>query len=193
MIKLTIKELLKMSPQDLSGKIISFATDTVFGVGLMYDENFKASEEKIYQMKERDINKPLAILTSSFDDVKEHLLLTDEILQITKYWPGALTIIFKTKDNYFDNLTSNHSVGVRIPNSKCALSILKHLGMMAVTSVNISGEAPLNDAISIEQAFSPYIDYLVTDEESSSNTSSTVIDARNTPYQVLRQGDLKIK
>lgn len=192
MIKLTVEALLQMAPEQFSGKIIAFATDTVFGVGLMYDQNFFKNEAKIYQMKERDANKPLAILTSRFDDVKEHLELNDEIIQLTNYWPGALTIIFKTKDHYFDALTMNASVGIRIPKSKIACAVLNHLGNMAVTSVNISGQAPLNEVSQIEQAFSRYIDYLVTDEELSSNTSSTVVDARCTPYQILRMGEVKI-
>ena len=193
MIKLNVQSLLEMAPSDLSGKLIAFATDTVFGVGAIYDESFPKAKEKIFQMKERDASKPLAILISSFDDVSLHLELNDEIASLTKYWPGALTIIFKTKDDYFNELTLNHSIGIRMPNCESALAILKHLGVMAVTSINKSGAAPLNDVASIEREFMAYIDYLVVDEYPSSGRSSTVIDARITPYKILRQGEVVIK
>ena len=48
-----------------------------------------------------------------------------------------------------------------MPNSKIALSILNHFGLMATTSVNISGDKPLNDVNEIIKYFSNDIDYLV--------------------------------
>lgn len=192
MIKLTTAELLESSPSKFSGKLVAFATDTVFGVGAIYDENFFLAQEKIYQMKNRDASKPLAILASSFDQVSPHLVLHQEASELTKHWPGALTIIFQTSDAYFNHITSNHSVGIRIPHCPTALAILNHLGVMAVTSINKSGEAPLNDTGTIEQQFASYIDYLVVDEYPSSGRSSTVVDARMLPYKIIRQGEVKI-
>ena len=80
-----------------------------------------------------------------------------------------------------------------MPNSKIALSILNHFGLMATTSVNISGSAPLNDIEEIKKHFSNEIDYLVIDKEETSNVSSTIIDASSSSLKVLRQGDIIIK
>ena len=192
MIKLTTKELLQMDRSLFSGKVICFATDTVFGVGCIYDEAFPEAESKIYQMKERDPNKPLALLVSSLSQVVGHLVMSQEIALLTNYWPGALTIIFATSDDYFSPIAANYSVGIRIPHCDNALAILDYLGAMATTSVNKSGEPPLNDPILIEKQFGSMIDYLVTDLCASSGASSTVVDVRSTPFKILRQGDIKI-
>lgn len=192
MIKLTTKELLKMSPQEFSGKLIAFATDTVFGVGAMYDDHFLTAQTKIFQMKQRDASKPLAVLVSSFEQISPHVVLNEKINDLTKYWPGALTIIFKTNDDYFDKIAHNGSIGIRIPNCASAQAILNHLGVMATTSINKSGEAPLNDISLIEEHFASFIDYLVIDEYASSGKSSTVVDARTLPYQIIRLGEIKI-
>ena len=99
-----------------------------------------------------------------------------------KYWPGALTLIFKKSNLISDKVTSNFdTVGLRMPNSNIALQILNHFGLMATTSVNISGSAPLNNIEDIKKYFSDEIDYLVIDEEKTSNVSSRTVLANAEP------------
>ena len=110
-----------------------------------------------------------------------------------KYWPGALTIIFKKSNIISDKVTSGfNTVGLRMPNSKIALQILNKFGLMATTSVNLSGSSPLNNIDDIINNFSDEIDYLVIDKQETSNVSSTVIDVSNGKYKILRQGDIVI-
>ena len=45
-----------------------------------------------------------------------------------KYWPGALTLIFKKSNIISDKVTSGFdTVGLRMPNSNIALQLLNHL------------------------------------------------------------------
>ncbi|MBQ7275935.1 MAG: threonylcarbamoyl-AMP synthase [Bacilli bacterium] len=188
MEKLTVDELLN---KDINNKIIVFPTDTVYGVGCKIDD--RESINKIYQMKARDYFKPFAILTPN-KDLSDYVILNNKSKDIMdKYWPGALTIIFKKKKTINDFLTANlDTVGFRMPNSKIALTILERFGLLATTSINISGEAPLNNIEDIEREFGEYIDYLVVDKAETSNVSSTVIDCSNECFKILRQGDIKI-
>ena len=192
MTKISLDELLQLSPITFSGKVIAFCTDTVWGIGVMVDSNIQSGLSKIYQMKKRDQNKPLAVLAHSFDEVKMHLEYNQLAIKLTTYWPGALTIIFKKKDDYFDQITQLSTIGIRVPNSVVALTVLKHLGPMATTSINISGEAPINAINDIMNQFGHLIDYLVTDTNPLSKVSSTVVDATTNELKVLRQGDIKI-
>ena len=57
-------------------------------------------------------------------------------------------------------------------NKNGSLEILKQTGPLATTSVNISGEKPLNTYEEIERYFGDKIDYIVSDNVSSSNVSS---------------------
>ena len=111
-----------------------------------------------------------------------------------KYWPGALTIIFKKSAKTLPSVTCGlDTIGFRIPNDETALEILKKVGPIATTSINISGQPPLNDYHEIEKEFGDEIDYLFEKEVKSSNVSSTVIDCTSEDIKVLRQGEIIIK
>lgn len=186
-------ELLKLTKEDLCNKIVCFPTDTVYGVGcLMNDE---VGVNKIYALKHRDKNKPLAILAYNIEQILPYIEKpSEEVMALMKkYWPGALTIIFN-KNKTCKNIINQEfqTIGFRIPNSKIALDILQKFGVMATTSINLSGSAPLNNLNLIKQEFGNEIDYLIEDLEVTSNVSSTVIDATQKPFKVLREGNIKI-
>ena len=190
----TVEQLLKLQTnKDIKGKVICFPTDTVYGVGALIEDN--EAINKIYNLKHRDKSKPLAVLTGNKHIEKYVLEISNEAKNLMdKYWPGALTIIFKKSNIISNKVTCNlDTIGLRMTNSKIALSILNHFGLMATTSVNISGSAPLNDIEEIKKHFSNEIDYLVIDKEETSNVSSTIIDASSSNLKVLRQGDIIIK
>lgn len=193
MIKISLEELLNTPRNLFSGKTIAFITDTVWGVGVVVDSKVLDGLNKIYSFKKRDLNKPLAILVSNTEDVFKHIEITNEhIYDLIKLWPGGITLIFKKSDDYFDNVTSLNTIGIRMPNSNVALKILKYLGPIAATSINISGEDSLNCIEDIENSFKDHIDYLVTDVHELSKTSSTVVDVSSDVIKILRQGDIKI-
>ncbi|MDY6788275.1 MAG: Sua5/YciO/YrdC/YwlC family protein, partial [candidate division WOR-3 bacterium] len=59
-----------------SGRPVIFATDTVNGIGCIYD-NIECIE-KIFRMKKRDEDKPLILLFDSMNRVKEYFELNNE-------------------------------------------------------------------------------------------------------------------
>ena len=186
MIKITVEELIKLTKEDIKGKVIVFPTDTVYGIGSMIDDQEGVS--KIYNLKHRDKNKPLANLAYSSEQIEEYVNITNpKIKELMKHWPGALTIIFNKKHIYNNELPT---IAFRIPNSNVALTILKRFGVMSVTSMNLSGSEPLNNLDDIIKNFESEIDYLVTNEEKHSNISSTIIDVTKEPFVVLRKGEI---
>ena len=192
MIKISLVDFLKLSKDDISGKVLCFTTDTVWGVGVVVDNNLSIGLNKIYQMKKRDLNKPLAVLASNIEEIKKHVVYDQDIEDVMNKWPGALTIIFEKKDDFFNELTDFDTIALRIPNNHVSLSILDYLGFIATTSVNLSNSEPLNNKEDIEKYFSEYIDYLIVDETSLSKVSSTIVDVTNKPFKVIRSGDIKI-
>lgn len=185
---ISLNELLK---HDLTeGSVIVFPTDTVYGIGTKLND--KKGEAKIYQLKKRSDNKPLAILISAFSQVKDWVEIVNPQTfdLINKYWPGAVTFIFKKKPDFDYPFPT---IGFRIPDSKIAWAILNKYGPLSTTSVNISGEEPLNNIMEIAKKFKNNIDYLVDDEAEFSETSSTVVDLTTSELKILRQGDVIIK
>ncbi len=189
MDEITLKQLLQL---DITGKVICFPTDTVYGVGAKIDD--VEAINKIYHLKHRDTSKPLAVLTGT-KDIDQYVLNVSEKAKqlINQYWPGALTLIFKKSNLISDKVTSNlDSVGLRMPNSQIALQILNHFGLLATTSVNISGSEPLNSIEEIKKYFSNEIDYIIIDKEKTSNVSSTVVNVQTAEFKIIRQGDIQI-
>ena len=58
----------------------------------------------------------------------------------SKYWPGALTMVIPASEEQTPILTSNDlTLGLRIPNSYIAQSLLQETGPLLTSSANISG------------------------------------------------------
>lgn len=193
MDEIQLNEFLKLSKEDLKGKVVCFPTDTVYGLGAMVED--EAAIAKIYQMKKRDMNKPLAILCPGIEAIQDYVKYISEQAQtwMNTYWPGGLTLIFEKK-NLSDSITKgSKTVAFRMPNCEISLSILSHFGLMATTSVNYTGEKEYNTIQEIKQVFGKEIDYIITDPASFSSKPSTVVDVSKDVATVLRQGDIIIK
>lgn len=187
-----VENILKL--HDIKGKVIAFPTDTVFGVGCKIDD--EESLDRIFLLKERDFNKPLAVLVGSLEDAIALVdyLPTKAVELIKKYWPGALTIICKKSSVVPTFLNKGYkTIGLRMPNSGIALSILRKFGPMAVTSVNISGKDALNTYEEIAEKFQNKIDFIIESDEESSSVSSTVIEITDDKIKVIRQGDIFVE
>lgn len=187
-----LEELLQI--KNLNGKVIAFPTDTVYGVGCLIED--EDSLKRIYSLKERDYDKPLAILVGTIEQAISLVKYLPEnaVELIMKHWPGALTIVCKKSEEVPAFLNpSFKTIGIRMPKSETALSILRKYGPMAVTSVNKSGEEALNSYQEIFDNYQNKIDFIVEDDEKSSNVSSTVVEVDNEYIRVIREGDIKIK
>jgi L-threonylcarbamoyladenylate synthase len=184
-MEINIKDLLDVKIQD---EVVVFQTDTVYGIGALLSS--EKGVKKIYQVKSREAQKPLAVLCANIGQVKT---LVKDFKTVEKHaikhWPGALTLVLKKTDLVGDYITSGFdTVGVRIPKDEIALQILEKFGPMAVTSLNISSEPAIlkySDAL----RFNNEVDYIVKGKDLNS-ISSTVYDCVN--KRVLRQGDISL-
>ena len=118
MEKISLEALLT---RDIRGKVICFPTDTVYGVGAMVDD--EAAIARIFELKKRDANKPLAILCSSMSIESYVERITPEARRLMEeYWPGALTLIFKRSASISPLITKGVStIAFRMPNCEVSL------------------------------------------------------------------------
>jgi L-threonylcarbamoyladenylate synthase len=172
-------------------KIIILPTDTVYGIGTKIND--KESLKKIYQIKKRDFTKPIAILFYSLEQIKDIVIIDIKIIKISLFfWPGALTLIVKTTPSFY-NSTKEKKIGIRIPNHKLALNLLKDKGPLRVTSVNDSGQPPLNNFEEILNKYKHQVDYIYPNNQKNSNTSSTVIDITVPSWRIIRKGNFSLE
>ena len=175
--------------ENLRGKIIVFPTDTVYGLGCLYDDIEMI--DRIYRLKSRDYGKPMAVLAGDLEQIKTLVEANEIFMELAeKYWPGELTLIARKTAKVSCLATANRdTIGVRIPNHALALRILSHFGPMVTTSLNQAGQPAVfkyQDAIK----YLDKVDYLVPGGDLQ-GSASTIYDTIT--LQVLRQGRVVIK
>ena len=180
----------------MSGGTVIFPTDTVLGLGAHALK--KDAIEKIYEIKGRDRNKPINILISDIDkqaSLVEPLNKIEEKLAET-FWPGPLTLILKLKEsniNLYNFTKSDGTIGIRIPKSEIAREIIrKSGGIVATTSVNLSGDEPAILVSEINPIIKEKVDYIINQNESSTREPSTVVKVEDETINILRQGALSM-
>ena len=121
-----------------SGLPIIFPTDTLPAIGCL-----PKFSNIIYKFKKRHRDKPLILMGAEqkqlIDFVHESAKEDFENMA-SKYWPGALTIVVPASEKKTTILTSNDlTLGLRIPNSHMAQSLMRETGPLLTSSANISG------------------------------------------------------
>ena len=121
-----------------SGLPIIFPTDTLPAIGCL-----PIFSNVIYEFKKRDRDKPLILMGSEHEQLIDyvHESAKKDFENIaSKYWPGALTMVIPASEKRTKILTSNDlTLGLRIPNSYMAQSLMKETGPLLTSSANISG------------------------------------------------------
>ena len=168
------------------GAVIAFPTDTVFGLGCVYDN--LDSIQKIKDIKHRDANKPLPMMCSSIEMVKEICVVDeDDIRLMNNIGKGAITYIFKLKDEIDRTMVNgNDTIAIRLPDDEFILKMIDTLGKpMLVTSCNISSEPSIKKCDEIVRQFDGLVDVIVM-ADAESEVSSTIYDTIN--KKILRVG-----
>src|SRR3989344_3731332 len=92
-----------------NGGIVIFPTDTIYGIGCLASN--KESVGRLYEIKGTPKNQKFPLLVSSVRLASQIAIITKDAGElITKHWPGALTIILKSKDR-------KTTVALRMPDS----------------------------------------------------------------------------
>ena len=178
------------------GKVIAIKTDTVYG--LICNAFDQKAIDKIYDIKKRERKKPLSIFIKNIDELDKYVVrdsLSKNTLDIlNKYWPGALTVIFKKKNDTFDYfLNGLDTIGIRIPNDETLLNILNQINFpLAETSCNISNEKEYKNAEEIRDKLGDKLDLIVDGGDVNDNIPSTIVSVVNNEIITLRHGEIDV-
>jgi len=166
-----------------SGGIIIFPTDTVYGIGCRFDD--QKAIERLYQIKNIPKDQKFPILVSKTSQVKSLAVITEIGRQlISKYWPGALTIILPG--------LNAEKIGFRMPNSKLVLDLINKVGVPIIgTSANFHGQKPPKSFAELDPKIIKLADFTIKGR-CQKGIQSTVVDATSGPPKILRQGAIDI-
>ena len=175
------------------GLPIIFPTDTLPAIACL-----PKFSNIIYKFKKRDKNKPLILMGSEkkqlIDYVHESAKEDYENIA-SNYWPGALTIIIPSSEKQTVILTSNDlTLGLRIPNSGMAQSLMKKTGPLLTSSANISGFTGSMTAEGIALDF-PSIKILgpIPWEKSSGKASTIISWKKSGDWRIIREGEVSVR
>ena len=174
------------------GEPIIFQTDTLPAIGCKPEYS-----EVIYKVKKRDKNKPLILMGSQIKDVLDYVendAKYDFQKIAEKFWPGPLTIIIPTrKSKSLNFITSENTLGIRIPDSITARSLILETGPLATSSANVSGIDTSFDADSVSHDL-PEVDILgPIPWHKCSGLGSTIISwAKDGKWRLVREGQIPI-
>tara|TARA_B100002049_G_scaffold208204_1_gene169520 strand:+ start:119 stop:715 length:597 start_codon:yes stop_codon:yes gene_type:complete len=173
-----------------NGGIAIFPTDTVYGLGC--NPYNSSAVEKIYEIKSREKIKSLPVLAYSLEIVKEITCVdsfTEKIIE--RYWPGPLTLILKLTDQKLKkSLKLDDKIAIRIPDSECALKLLKKCNLLVGTSANISGNKSFMDPDECVKNIKNY-DIFLNGGTITSKGESTIVEIENEEIKIIREGALK--
>ena len=184
----------KSALKTLNGGLpIIFPTDTVPAIGCL-----PRFSKVIYEFKKRDRNKPLILMGSDHKKLIDYVhesAKEDYKYIASKYWPGALTMVIPASEKQTEILTSeDFSLGLRVPNSYIAQSLLKETGPLLTSSANISGSRGSISAEGIVQDF-PTVEMLgpIPWEQSSGKASTIILWKRSGDWMVIREGEVIVE
>ncbi len=178
----------------ISGGVIAYPTETVYGLG---STTSSASLNRLGKITKRPSNKPFLLLVSGRAMMDEFgfLLNATAAKLADSFWPGPLTMVLECRNEAFpaELRGPGGGIAVRWTSHSRTARMIDFLGEpITSTSANASGGVPPNKIDSVLTEFSGAVDsgeLLVLDggdlEESH---SSTIIDCTSNAVVIVREG-----
>ena len=145
----------------MSGGLIVYPTDTLYGFGC--DAGNPAAVAKLNLVKQR--SGPVSVIAPDpVTALSWTSLPISEFPLIREYLGGPRTVIIPVKPGIVVDaiLGPKKTLGIRIPEATFILELADLTGVpITTTSVNKSGQRPLNDPAKIMEIFSSDIDLLI--------------------------------
>jgi tRNA threonylcarbamoyl adenosine modification protein (Sua5/YciO/YrdC/YwlC family) len=169
------------------GGLIAYPTDTFYGIGC--DLFNKKGIQRIYKLKNRPLTKPFSIICDSLKEISRYAQVTNYAYKtMRRLLPGPYTFILEgTKLVPKIMLTKRKTVGIRVPDNKICLTLVRTLGRPI-----ISTSAILDDPHSIQEAYSSYLDIVIDGGVLYPNPSSVISLIGDVP-EVIREGKGDVK
>lgn len=165
----------------LSGGLIVYPTDTVWGIGC--DATNEEAVAKIYALKKRDTSKKMICLVANDFMLEKHVKEVPEVaFDLIELATKPITIVYDQPVGIAKNLVSdNNTIAIRVASDKfCQYLITKFKKPIVATSANLSRTTEPRNFKEINAAILKGVDYVVNlHEEKNSGTTSSIIQLKN--------------
>lgn len=176
--------------------VIAYVTDTVWGLGCL--PTSQKAVQKIYEIKKREAQKPLILMSNETYNLLEYVQPIPKIgcKLIKKYFPGALTLVTQKSEKTPDYITSNmETVGIRVPDNEIFKEICNIVPnhVLATTSANLSHQPSAKTYEQALENMTGLADLIIPDYgHVCKGLESTVVGVFEEEMKIFRQGAIKI-
>jgi len=167
-----------------AGGLVIIPTDTVYGIAANALD--KKALDRLYEIKKRPLDKPFAILIADKLKVEESAcdIPVAAYKLMHKFWPGALTILLKGKNN--------GKVGLRMPDNQIALKIIEQAHVsIACPSANIADNSAPADFAQAIKDMDGLVDLAFDAGVADLGLESTIVDLSVEPLKIVRSGSIR--
>ncbi|MGE4564495.1 MAG: L-threonylcarbamoyladenylate synthase [Victivallaceae bacterium] len=168
------------------GSVVLVPTETVYGLVCRAGDG--VARRRIYELKDRDFAKPLALFAADWRDLASLAVLDGLPSRLAeRYCPGPVTVIAPGRDG--------GTVGFRVPDHPFIARLLGLLDFpLASTSANLSGRPNARSVAAALAELDGEPDLAIDGGEIAGEAlASTVVDATGETARIIRQGALRIE
>src|SRR5262245_54400414 len=168
------------------GQVLVLPTDTLFGFSAAISHD--AAIRRIASIKRAQEDRRFIVLADTVDMVESYVASfgCSSREEMEARWPAALTVILPSGPKC--PAWVGPTVAIRVPAYVPLRAVISRVGEPVVsTSVNRTGQAPLDDAPAILREFDEEID-AVFERGSGGGEASTIVDLCGKSARVVRAG-----
>jgi L-threonylcarbamoyladenylate synthase len=177
------------------GNLVVLPTDTVYGLAAAYQH--PAAIARIYEVKRRPPDRPIALLVDRIEDVERVTegISASALALMMRFWPGGLTIVLPRRVDVPDIVTAGGpTVAIRMPDHWVPRALARLLDApLPTTSANRSGQPSPTDALQARNQLNGDVAIYLDDGPARIGVDSTVVDLSTSPPTVLRVGAISIE
>lgn len=166
------------------GGLVVFPTETVYGIAANLLNH--SAVERLKKIKDRPETKQFSIHIGEKNDVDKYAvdIIPRAYKMMSRFWPGPLTLVLAAPEG--------KTVGLRMPRNDIALRLLYRVDFPVIApSANLAGHPAPRDAAAALEELNGQVEMVLDGGPTELGQESTVLDARQLPFTVLREGILK--
>lgn len=172
-----------------SGGTVLVPTDTVYGVAAL--PSVAGATEALFALKARPGRQALAVLVADVAQARSLAAPLDPRVErwMGRLWPGALTLVLRRSDAARSLVLGGDgtTIGIRCPAHDFTRALAGVVGPIATTSANRHGEPTPVTAVEAAASLTDPVG-LVIDGGPAGTVASTVVDATEANWRILRAG-----
>lgn len=187
---LKLNEINEASSVLLNEDVLAFPTETVYGVGVVFDS--KVAFERLVNLKRRSPDKPFALMCGSLKEAFGYIEVSDKAKKLMNHFlPGELTVLVRAKADLPAWVTLGTGVvGIRVPDSTYVKALIKEVGKpLLVTSANKSGEPTTRFFDEVVKVFDGELNAIV-EGKCESLVPTTIVDLTKDSLTLIREGPI---